>query len=123
MREIKFRMLEQWDDAWRWQTFTLPKDLGMDNEIYLNSERYRLDTLGQFSGLKDKNGEEIWEGDIIKMLDYGGSTKYAKVIYSRASFVLEDMERNDNYSIVMQDSYQMEIIGNIYENPELLTSI
>ena len=72
-------------------------------------------TLMQSTGLKDKNGVEIYEGDLLKTW-IGG--------YEQASpYVVEDM-RKLYFELKRDDSYyriqKTEIIGNIYENPELL---
>lgn len=74
--------------------------------------------LMQFTGLLDKNGKEIYEGDIVK--DRNGV--YLEVIYEDASFVLEDKVVDDTYHFYSLDFMlgQLEIIGNVYENPELL---
>jgi hypothetical protein len=75
----------------------------------------------QSTGLKDKNGKEIFEGDI---LDYKGRKvlvswhgSYASFIYR---FVDELQERVSEWHPLFLAYYHFEIIGNIYKNPELL---
>ncbi|MFS9187245.1 YopX family protein [Streptococcus infantis] len=76
--------------------------------------------LMQSTGLKDKNGKEIFEGDIV---DYKGRKalvswhgSYASFIYR---FVDELQKRNAEWSPLYLAYMRCEVIGNIYENPEL----
>jgi len=66
--------------------------------------------LMQYTGLKDKNGKEIYEGDVVNV---DGSRQIIKWLYSEWSVF-------DNTGEYGYSSGECEIIGNIYENPELL---
>jgi len=74
--------------------------------------------LLQFTGLKDKNGKEIYEGDLI-----GDKDCYVEVIFKDGSFC----NKGDFKPIIewiwarKRKGIETEVIGNIYENPELLT--
>ena len=77
--------------------------------------------LMQSTGLKDKNGEEIFEGDIV---DYKGRKAVVKWHGSYASFIYrfvdELQERKSEWKPLYLAYYHFEVIGNIYENKELL---
>ncbi|WP_338967403.1 YopX family protein [Fusobacterium nucleatum] len=75
--------------------------------------------LMQYTGLKDKNNKEIYEGDI---LSDGNNDKPYKVIFENGSFRAEFEGDFEEYSFDLIDvvAQGCEIVGNIYENPELL---
>lgn len=70
--------------------------------------------LMQSTGLADVNGKEIFEGDIVLIYD----EKISKVFYSQGSFCVDIL--NGGTPLHAFSSKQLEVIGNIYENPELL---
>ena len=73
--------------------------------------------LMQFTGLKDKNGKEIYAGDVVRGFMPSHGIEETVVIYERGCFLLES-SRWPVYYWTMPDSY-IEVIGNIYEDPEL----
>lgn len=115
----------------------LKKEQKMDNYIdhisWLEDELYCIGdgitymvsaedlVLMQSTGLKDKNGKEIFEGDI---LDYKGRKALVRWHGSYASFIYrfvdELQKRNTEWKPLYLAYMKCEIIGNIYENPELL---
>ena len=83
------------------------------------------DTVGQYTGLKDKNGRKIFEGDIIRRFNRNGQEIMSYVVkwYSDCCmFVLDcidfDMEFDTDFTVFYGDEF--EIVGNIHDNPELV---
>ena len=68
----------------------------------------------QSTGLFDKNGKEIFDGDVVRIFD----EKLSKIYYSDGAFCVDIL--NGGTPLHAFSSEQLEIIGNIYENPELV---
>lgn len=83
------------------------------------------ETIGQYTGLKDKNGKEIYEGDIIfikgetELLDIKGKVEYsntfAQFIITNTGSIVNEAESLGDY-----EEEDIEVIGNEFDNPELL---
>lgn len=136
-RTIKFRAKRIDNNKWAYGGLIQADDyciIDQGNELYVERDyKFRGDThffqlsgvmcdektVGQFTGLLDKNGEEIYEGDIIK-----GFYITIEVWYSedKACFMAEMKEpQNDMVDILGgYDTARMEIIGNIYDHPQLI---
>lgn len=76
------------------------------------------DTLGRFTGLTDRNGVKIFEGDIIKY----SANKVGIINYETGCFCTQDIKSRNNPALdtVFASFLNIEIIGNIHDNPELL---
>lgn len=116
MREIKFRNMVYREQCKDWVTyFYTLEDLveNSDMDVFEN-------VWEQYTGLKDKNGKEIYEGDVVSYTTcyYGKERKRTKAI-QWAEWTSDDFGMPYNVGFFDVDS-SMEVIGNIHENPELL---
>jgi len=76
----------------------------------------------QYTGQKDREGTEIYEGDIIRENDGDGGYIYAEVVYHNCGFMGKEQGFEPEYPI-SEFRNEAEVIGNIYENPELLEEV
>lgn len=115
MREIKFRA---WDICHKEMIYEIDDIDFLHEEVYWKqcfAHPFQDISLMQFTGLKDKNGKEIYEGDIL-----GGALLCGAVHWDnlRSKYVVQlTPEGWHDLPII---SEMKEVVGNIYENPELL---
>ena len=125
-REIKFRALKSGTVEWVFGYFVKNRD-GLnfirDAENF-NTYLIERDTLGQFTGLTDKHEKEIYAGDILHY--FQGDKRYFRTIqWFKNSFWSFQVNSENKFPISFLSENKlddMEIIGNIFENPELLKS-
>lgn len=135
MREILFRGKTKQGDWVYWNelgeiNFDLT-DIEISLYAHLLNDELMFETIGQFTGLTDKNGTKIFEGDIVKSIQ----TEYdedkekepivfeviGEMIFEDGCFGLRAKHVVDFYAPMWQeDNVELEVIGNIHDNPEHL---
>lgn len=88
---------------------------------------FRVDynTICQYTGLTDKNGNKIWENDVVKVETYMlgspfGERMIGKIVYEECAFFVEPKDINKTTYLYADECAEVEVIGNIFDNPELL---
>lgn len=133
MREILFRG-KTYKNEWAYGLLAVGKDLDwasilpietIDDAPPMFAEiEVEPETVGQYTGLCDKNGTKIFERDIVKQtMTVNGETiqKVADIIYNDGSYWLS-YSNNQIFKLSQNtvDIYKLEVIGNLYDNHELL---
>lgn len=136
MREILFRGKQTLNGDWVEGNLFIPYKHDTPAQILIGTDIYRIsynvipETVGQFTGLTDKNGKKIFDGDIISIPFEEDRYPYEdNVTYYENAEVYFDTERygwyvrcseDDSLSIWEYDDCDIVVIGNIHDNPELL---
>ncbi len=126
MYEVLHFHTATWDNGGEWVTVK-GFNIITQQDIHIQIEP-KDSFIMQCTGLKDKNGREIYDGDILKfkLLEdfaaFGTNEKYveiiAPVIYEYGGFFIEQSE--NSIFLGQLPMSEIEVVGNIYENPELL---
>lgn len=126
MREIKFRAWDGkqmiylsnkwWCDEYASLCFCNEEDEELGDICGFSIKEFNTDDepiLMQYTGIRDKTGKEIYEGDIVK---YWGGT--APIVYYESGFYIK--YTGEDYYSIQYESSSLQVIGNIYDNPELI---
>lgn len=129
MREIKFRGKDErgcWHVGWLAETndgtiYIAENDEGWTDDGFHNDDfsgwhKVLEKTIGQFTGLLDKNGKEIFEGDIVR--DSEGRNSYVKWLIQRCGFVLVYERFDEGITGSYGKIEHLEVVGNIHDNKE-----
>ena len=135
-KEIKFRGLTN-NGTWVYGNLIQGKNGDCyicsinENPVYKNGDYWYIDspcyvvipeTVGQFTGLVDKNEKDIYEGDILKITLYDDEWKTkVRDYYGTLVIDVEGCDWSTTALSFLDEEADKEVLGNFYENPELLT--
>ena len=132
MREILFRAKRidngEWVKGYFWRgvdhIYMIPSHVGIgyDDKIkHMSAYAVEVEpeTICQYTGLTDKNGNRIWENDIVEDKRFN---KFYKIVFRvrDGSWYVENIKSGALFRLMERTSYQYERCGNIFDNPELL---
>ena len=125
MREIIFRGKRVDNSGWTYGSLAT-NVYGAKYPIIIHSSEYNdgnnvdidydfvaPETIGQYTGLTDKNYTKIFEGDIVTLPKYGGGKTKSVVYFKDGKFAVD----GSNYAFKDIRSQRMEVVGNFYDNP------
>lgn len=130
-REILFRGFNEKNNKWLYGYYFVNRGLHfvVDDETQTNplvnwkDFVVKPDTIGQYTGLKDKNSKEIYEGDILEFTEshwFSYGIKYKGVVkYSDLGFVVYTLDDKFELGWISYNK-TLKIVGNIHDNPELI---
>ncbi|WP_238899342.1 YopX family protein [Clostridium sp. YIM B02500] len=139
MREIKFRAKSSITNEWVYGGYYCMPDCRKDEDRHIvvyqddmpgmqtKHEPVDINTLGQYTGVKDYKDNEIYEGDIVRFfndVDYILKPGKVEVCFNLGAFCMKHFKYGTEPLRDMEiDDMFIKVIGNIYENPELLKEL
>ena len=114
MRKIRFRGKSIYNSKWVYGNLRIFGERAYISAIDSHAQsEVHLSTIGQYTGLTDRNGKEVYEGDIVRYIDANDEPKTSEVRFVDAAF-------SPLTEIMWMGDMECEVIGNIHDNPELL---
>ena len=131
MREILFRGKRKDNGEWAYGNYAVTDNNEKQHFIFQNKAfEFEVDpeTVGQYTGITDDNGKKIFEGDILGVTNDDPDYDYITKVYLDCDTLCVDVQGQDydytsiGFAIEIwgDECDRVEIIGNIYDNPELL---
>ncbi len=127
MRELKFRA-KALDGGLICFELHESRLSGDSDVFYVGDIPCKTGTEQEYIGLKDKNGKEVYEGDVTCRHWDDGTSQNGKIIFDEAGFFWQEIGGNEKHRIgfihpIGINTKHSEVIGNIMENPELLSEV
>jgi len=129
-REILFRGKDKATDQWVYGDYTHNEGLNTHyisrnvNNTSRKAWEVDPDTIGQYTGLKDKNGKKIFEGDILDytVFDVFGEEHQCKGVVKWVDdcLICDSSDGFNGFAWVVKQSIELDVIGNVTDNPELM---
>ena len=131
MREILFKAKRidngEWVEGYYQKRYDL---LGNEEHLIFHADSYKVweyaeivpETICQFTGLCDKNGKRIWESDVVWLV-YDGKEHIYQIVWDNSELDFKATNGEENYGSNFEYLLccdEIEVIGNIFDNPELL---
>ena len=131
MREILFKAKRidngKWVEGYYQKRYDL---LGNEEHLIFHADSYKVweyaeiipETLCQFAGMTDKNGKRIWESDVVWLV-YDGEEHIYQIVWDNSELDFKATNGEENYGSNFEYLLccdEIEVIGNIFDNPELL---
>lgn len=131
MREILFRGKRKDNGEWVEGDFCRPCNivfeaigydevLGQKDVPVINDYAVLPETVGQYTGLADKNGRKIFEGDILSYIDNDDDVQYISIVFEECAFLIEDSGITESDLLTSYVCLGLTVAGNIHDNPKLL---
>ena len=137
-REILFRGRCFSDGSWAYGDLEYERNKGLLGKVRIHTYRddgsydrqhlVESDTVGEFTGLLDKHGVKIFEGDIVRIYDsdyeeYSDTqVKFAHGVFGVDNWTKKTLTTLSFFLTGGDSEYSVEVIGNIHDNPELLST-